>query len=752
MDENVRFLKGTETSFNALRKQVEDPNSNVKYQPGAFYLVIDDTYKQDGVTPNNRDTFGKPSRLYYGVSETVIAPVNQGITTVETQNDLPKGDALAKIPHGSFYYVVKDNILAIANGNGWVQANVDTTLDTTNSDYNLSEIPIVNGTINKDFLEHSPGKKLDETETTFNDVLGKNVTSLLRYVSNIKDTAGNIIPQHLYMGSTGPIKLRQETITWKGNGVDSKGNIVPDGADYTKPVLYIEGTDISYDLGIIYDPKKNKELDLKLSKTEKGTGLDAPTQAGGSQPITTDVSTLKIKGGTNISFTKNEDDSSYSIVNDGKISDISVTTETQVDEPLGSGDTIKKDNDGFKVTLKSNMVEGGETLTTAFDPIIKIGNENLDKNKLHFNNGIANLPVYTIDEVDKIYRDLNAMVYRGVVFVEPNDTLKVNTDKGKDYIDETKLHNGDIYICKEVYTPVDGQAPTFKGGVIKVGDLIICQGTENEDKDGYINGEVTWQIIPSGDEPITSFATEIKDTVIDDTGNITNNLYKKAWFVSSIGDNEALEYGITGDNEVEVSTVVTHSPIDNRATVTGTVGHTTAAINNTKVKMNNQNLPETDHDGNPIYIPSQITFEKNGDNTTGAKKLTVPFYDIAEISKYGHIKTYEKKELVIEDTHADLSAGMATTMEPIDDPASPLATVSITTTLNKDNNEEDIKLSPFKVASKTIAVTCVNPAVDDQKVVAEIEKLKNSTDVNRKEKIAALSVPTVQLEMVWGSF
>lgn len=750
MNENVKFLKGTETSFNNLRTQVNTPNSGVKYQPGAFYLVIDDTYKEDGVTPDNQDTFGKPSRLYYGVSETVVAPVNQGITTVKTQNDLPKGDALTKIPHGSFYYVSDDNILAIANGNGWVQANVDTTLDTINSDYDLSEIAITNGKISANSLEHSPGKKLDEKDTTFNDVLKNNVTSLLRYVSNITDTAGNIIPQHLYMGSTGPIKLRQETITWTGDGIDSEGKLVPNSVEYTKPVLYIEGTDISYDLGIDYSDKNKKELSLKLSKTETKTGLDTPTE----KPTPTSVSTLKIKGGTNISFTKNVEDSSYSIVNDGKISDILVTTETKANEALGSGGTINKDYDGFKVTLKSNMTENGEPLTDIFDPIIEIGDKDSEKQQVHFNGGTAKLPVYTINEVDKIYRDLNAMVYRGVVFVESNDILKVNTSNGKESIDETKLHNGDIYICKEVYTPAGGQAPTFKGGVIKVGDLIICQGTENEDKDGYINGEVTWQIIPSGDEPITSFATETKDTVIDDTGNITNNLYKKAWFISSIGDNEALEYGITGNNEVEVSTVVTHSPIDNRATVTGTVGHTTAAINSTKVKMNDQNLPEVDHDGNPVYIPSQITFEKNGDNTTGAKKLTVPFYDIAKISKYGHIEKYEKKELVIEDTHADLSAGTAAIMEPIDadDIANPLTTVSITTTLNKDNNEEDIKLSPFKVASKTIAVTCINPAVDDEKVVAEIEKINNSTDVNKKEKIAALSVPTVQLEMVWGSF
>lgn len=747
MNENVKFLKGTQDNFSKL----------TSYQPGAFYLVIDDTYKEDGTTPNNQDTFGKPSRLYYGVSETVVAPVNQGITTVKTQNDLPKGDALTKIPHGSFYYVSDDNILAIANGNGWVQANVDTTLDTIDSDYKLSEIAITEGKISEDSLEHSPGKKLDEKDTTFDNVLKNNVTSLLRYFSNVKDTAGNIIPQHLYIGSTGPIKLRQDTVTWKGDGIDSDGKIVPNSVEYTKPVLYIEGTDISYDLGIDYDETKEsvKELNLNLSKTEAGTGLDATSE----KKVTT-ASTLKIKGGTNISFTGSKDDdgnSSYSIINDGKIEDISVTSTEQ------NSDGTETKLDGFKVTLKSNMTENGEPLTDTFDPIIQIGDKGSEK-QVHFNGGTANLPVYTIDEVDKIYRDLNAMVYRGVAFVTSNTGLKINTVNGREAIDVTKLHNGDIYICKEVYENTDEEGniieSTFNGQVIKVGDLIICQGEENEDKDGFIkDGKVSWQVIPSGDEPITSFATESVDTVLDNKGNVIDNLYNKAWFISSIGDNEALEYGITGNNEVEVSTVVTHST-NNRATVTGTVGHTTAAVNKTEVKKDDQNNPVTGNDGKPVYIPSQITFENNGEsNIVGAKKLMVPFYDIAEISKYGHIKAYEQKELVIEDTHADLSAGTAAIMESInaDDAASTLTTVSITTTLNKDNDEEDIKLSPFKVASETMTVTCFNPAVDDPEIVKEINSIKTSTDKNmtpeaKKEKIAALSVPTVQLEMVWGSF
>lgn len=100
---NVKFLRGTLDKFNEL----------TSYIPGAFYLVMDGQ--------------GKPGRLYYGVSESLCSPVNQGITTVRT---LPPANANNA---GSFYYIEGDNILAISNGKGWIQANTDTYLDTDNS-------------------------------------------------------------------------------------------------------------------------------------------------------------------------------------------------------------------------------------------------------------------------------------------------------------------------------------------------------------------------------------------------------------------------------------------------------------------------------------------------------------------------------------------------------------------------------------------------------------------------------------------
>ena len=43
MNEAVKFLKGTQESFNGLKS----------YQPGAFYLVIDDTVDSTGKPTNS---------------------------------------------------------------------------------------------------------------------------------------------------------------------------------------------------------------------------------------------------------------------------------------------------------------------------------------------------------------------------------------------------------------------------------------------------------------------------------------------------------------------------------------------------------------------------------------------------------------------------------------------------------------------------------------------------------------------------
>ena len=176
MSEAVKFLKGTQAQFEALC-------AAGRYQPGAFYLVIDDTA---GATA---DSLGKPGRLYYGVNSTNIAPVNQGITNVETTANLPTPNALNA---GNFYYVSKDNILCISNGKNWVQTNVDTTLSSETSSIEVG---------------YPEADKATITQT-------------------ITDTAGNSITQvHTLVGGehiTLDVDSTNKIVTFKLDGIDYK--------------------------------------------------------------------------------------------------------------------------------------------------------------------------------------------------------------------------------------------------------------------------------------------------------------------------------------------------------------------------------------------------------------------------------------------------------------------------------------------------------------------------------------------------
>ena len=165
MSEAVKFLKGTQAQFEALC-------AAGRYQPGAFYLVIDDTA---GATA---DSLGKPGRLYYGVNSTNIAPVNQGITNVETTANLPTPNALNA---GNFYYVSKDNILCISNGKNWVQTNVDTTLSSETSSIEVG-YPEANKAKITQTIADSAGNSITQVHTL---VGGEHITLDVDTIHNI---------------------------------------------------------------------------------------------------------------------------------------------------------------------------------------------------------------------------------------------------------------------------------------------------------------------------------------------------------------------------------------------------------------------------------------------------------------------------------------------------------------------------------------------------------------------------------------
>ena len=123
---NVLFKQGTQASLDTIR-------FNKTAIDGSFYLTID------------------THRLYIGRPDGDAVPVNEGVNTVATLDDLPQITA-ANAPSyvGQFYYVSGSNILCVYSAStqggavkgGWVQINPNT--DTHLSDLKIN-ITVENG-------------------------------------------------------------------------------------------------------------------------------------------------------------------------------------------------------------------------------------------------------------------------------------------------------------------------------------------------------------------------------------------------------------------------------------------------------------------------------------------------------------------------------------------------------------------------------------------------------------------------------
>lgn len=110
---HIQFKHGTQSKLDEIRSAKTGTS-------GTFYLT-NDTH-----------------RLYVGLSDNSIVPVNEGITTYATTGDLPGANVMNA---GQFAYITANSILAVSNGQNWVQINANSdTLYTysglTSSDAN----------------------------------------------------------------------------------------------------------------------------------------------------------------------------------------------------------------------------------------------------------------------------------------------------------------------------------------------------------------------------------------------------------------------------------------------------------------------------------------------------------------------------------------------------------------------------------------------------------------------------------------
>ena len=369
-------------------------------------------------------------------------------------------------------------------------------------------------------------------------------------------------------------------------------------------------------------------------------GADGNTSAG----------SITVTGGDNVSITGTANNVVIS-ANDSTISDVIVANHA---------------TSGFNITVKDTS---NASDTAQLDPKITLGTHTAASDQISFVNGVANLPVYTKDEIDAQNRSINAMVYKGTIGADSNayaSSISGITANGM-----PALHVGDTFKLLGDSTATYN-VPTRGGGTVVAhgGDLIIANGTES-------SGDITadslyYDIVPSGDEKTVYKGLGAQNTgngiqVEDGTNTIIASLEVAA------GTQMAVSSSHTGDNGEKAVVTVSHAQIS-----TSTNGNVSTG---TLTSTNTQAI------GGELIINAVTGLTTNNGHVTG---VTVTPFKVV-------------------DTQAKLdttNSRVAITATPASGSVGNYATVTSTVALvDEDNAAINSKDLAFKLGSDNLTIT-----------------------------------------------
>ena len=153
--------------------------------------------------------------------------------------------------------------------------------------------------------------------------------------------------------------------------------------------------------------------------------------------------------------------------------------------------------DGQLVATATPTSKDGNAASTAVTPKIKLGD---NATEYKFASGTATLPVYTKTETDKKITDAlaaaDALTYKGTVSSADASSKIVKT-----------ANVGEVYkAATNISITVDG-----KTVAAKTGDLLISEGTD---------GNVTWVVVPSGDDQTISGENDTEKVLVKDQSGL----------------------------------------------------------------------------------------------------------------------------------------------------------------------------------------------------------------------------------------
>lgn len=263
-------------------------------------------------------------------------------------------------------------------------------------------------------------------------------------------------------------------------------------------------------------------------------------------------STVHIKGGENVTVTKTADSNGIQIASkDTKLNGIILGLNNDGELQVGASDTagttglLKKQKLGY-------FVDGS---------YYGIGSDTKQ----------VDLPVYSKEQVDNLFKKLDGMTYRGTIGTSGTTftmDASFNVLKGGT---ATEIHIGDMFL-------VQGGSLTYvTGKTAKTGDMLIATAKDGKSETNGVLaiGDVEWTYVPAGDDADIDTTYTFKASGATDSMTITSSngggTVGKIAFTE--GDGIVIESTDNGSNELSVNikhgTYDTAKTTDNKSLTNG---------------------------------------------------------------------------------------------------------------------------------------------------------------------------------------
>lgn len=217
-------------------------------------------------------------------------------------------------------------------------------------------------------------------------------------------------------------------------------------------------------------------------------------------------STVHIKGGENVTITKTtEIDKSNSIqiaAKDTKLTGIILGLNNDGELQVGASDTAGTPNLLKKQKL-GYFIDGH---------YYGIGSDETAKK--------VDLPVYSKEQVDNLFKKLDGMTYRGTIGTSSGTTFTMDSSfnvlQGGT---PAKIHIGDMFLVQ------GGKLTYATGKQAETGDMLIATAKDKKSEtNGVLDiGDVEWTFIPSGDDSKTDTTYTFEASGADDSMTITSS-------------------------------------------------------------------------------------------------------------------------------------------------------------------------------------------------------------------------------------